>query len=203
MIPGQITTKADAEKIVRPHAPALSGAIFGALDDWRALLQDNPTPTAGLSTRTQNSYIHDRIVFRLSSLWSENPNGGLRMTRVNGLHVAILNDAVMLKLKKLNVKLRSRNVPTGQTAAFDNQRQLLDGSLLTNATSGYILDAAKSVNRAVVVCWEGDQQHWAVDLLNNAADAAHLFELPASRAPSNRKRTKVVKPTAKPVATDS
>jgi hypothetical protein len=133
-------------------------------------------------------------VHRLAVVETSGDCPGLRLKKINGLFVVILEDKLMLKLKKLNVGLRSRNIRTGQTTAFDCQTSLLgkDFGVVTNATSGYVLDEIGSqIDRVVVVCWDGQTKQWEVDLLENAGEDGTVVTIPAAPAP-RPSRTRVI-----------
>lgn len=195
----QISDPTAAANILKAHADSLSAAILGAHEDWDAIISKSPVETAGLTAGTKSSVIQNRIVFRLQQAHAEDPHAGLRVTTINGLQVAVLNDQLMLKLKKLNEDLRSRNIPTGQTKAFDAQEQLMPSTegRLTNATAGYVPDRTGKVGQAVVACWDHGELAWSYDLLGNAGSAAKLFTVPVEPAPTQRKRI-----VAKPAAVD-
>jgi len=183
-----------AERVIRPHAEVLRDAVVGAFGDWSSTLQASPKATAGLSVYARTRFIHDRTVARLVAAQASGNHPGLRVTKVEGLWVVVLSDAILLKLKKLSVTLKSRNIQTGQTRKFDRQRPvLLEAAGATNATSGYVLDSAAAAPvKLVVVCWEGKQKVWEVDLDAPESGSGQIVEIPAAPAPPQR-RTKVVK----------
>ncbi len=194
-----LLTKPLATRIIKPHSEVLVGCFDGAFDDWAKILGSRPTETAGLSTRTRTCFIHDRVVYRLQVAENAGETPGLRVRKVRGLNVAILNDRLMLKFKKLDNRLRSRNIPTGQTIAFDHQTPLIASSVgrVTNATSGYVADDTTGSGAAiVVVCWNGEDQFWDIPLRGGSAEGA--LEIPAEPTTPKRARTRVVKPRAKP-----
>lgn len=193
----QIGDPEQAEVLVGPFRVVLRGAITGAFDDWAALLGKAPTETGGLTAFTRTRFIHDRIIQRLAIAETTGEFPGLRIAKVKGLHVAILHDRLMLKLKKLNATLRSRNIQTQQTMDFDKQEPLLpsDMGLLTNATGGYVVDRGSSeIAKIVVVCWEGLQRRWVVDLAQEEAGTGGVvITVPAGPVPqSGQPRTRVV-----------
>ena len=155
-----------ADLLLSPFKALFVSEIRGAFSDWTALLARNPDETSGLTSRTQTTYIHERIVYRLSKAEVSSKFPGLRVRKQRGLVLIIVKDQLALKIKKVNRKLRSRNIRTLQTARFDNQEQLIAGMpSLTNATLGHVLDeAAAEPIHIVAVCWEGDHQHWAIRL---------------------------------------
>jgi hypothetical protein len=192
---GQIGTPDAAAKFLRPFAAVLDAAVKGAFADWGELLRLNPDKTAGLSTTCRARYIHDRTVHRLAVVEASGDCPGLRLKKIKGLYVVILRDTLMLKLKKLDVSLRSRNIRTGQTTAFDMQGSLLGEGFgaVTNATSGYVLDELGSeIVRVVVVCWDGRAKPWEVDLREDAGEDGTVITIPAAPAPVAPSRTRVV-----------
>jgi hypothetical protein len=186
----------DAEDILGPYRSVLFDAISGSWSDYATVLRERPSETAGMSSFTRTRFIHDRTVHRLAVVEAAGEHPGLRLKKIRQLWVVILDDVLMLKLKKLNAKLRSRNIATGQTKAFDKQDQLLpaNAGVLTNATSGYVTDALGSeIVRAVVVCWEGPEKRWEVDLSSSAAEGGVIVTVPAGPVPTDqRSRTRVI-----------
>lgn len=203
-----ISTQEQAEAFLKPFKPTLSGAIRGAFEDWSSLLGKAPVETAGLSTQHHRRYIHDRTVFHLNKAELEGAVPGLRLTKARGgLFIVVLRDQMVLKLKKLGITLRSKNIQTGQTRAFDHQVSLLspDAGRVTNATSGYVPDALSGGPGSLhVVCWDGVIMLWEIPLdeAGESGGSGPLITLPAeptAPAASGRRRTKVIKPDeAKP-----
>lgn len=186
-------TQDDAEQLLEPFKPVLFGAFTGAFSDWSSLLQRAPEETAGLTKFVRTRYLHDRVVNRLQREELRGSVPGLRVRQINGLQVAVLHDSLMLKFKKLDRNLRSRNIQTGQTVAFNNQVPLVTdgGGLLTNATGGYVLDrGAAELSKLVVVCWDGPSRLWRVDLDAGKADGV-MVELPAQPYTPPTRRTRV------------
>jgi hypothetical protein len=169
-----------AVELLSPFSTLLVSATRTAFDDWAFILAKAPTHTGGLTPRTMLSFIHERIVHQLRMAEINGQCPGLRVRRIRGLNVAIVGDRLMVKLKKLDKKYRSRNISTRQTRKFDAQEPLIQGDDLdlTNATSGYVLDEAGAEPLHIVVtCWSGSTNHWTLDL---DTDMGQLVELEAT-----------------------
>lgn len=198
-------TQETAERLIEPHKGLLAGSIRGAVTDWTSLLSLDGAATlmGGLTPRTRASYVHERVVYRLLQAEASGECDGLRMKRGRGgLWVAIINDQIVLKLKKLDRELKSRNIPTMQTAHFDHQGMMpgLNVPAATNATGGYVLDPLTTMPlRLVVVCWDGLMHQWTINLEAETGEAGgdSMFTLPITGAPAGgRTRTRVIEPTA-------
>lgn len=194
---GQIDDQGDAEDLLGDFGVVLGGAVKSAFSDWGTILRTNPAETGGLSTSARARIIHDRTVHYLAVAEASGDYAGLRLKKIKGLYVVILKDKLMLKLKKLDMNLRSRNIRTGQTTAFDQQKALLprDFGVLTNATSGYVMDDLGSeIARVVVVCWDGREKRWEVDLLESAGEGEGgiVVTIPAGPVPPEPSRTRIV-----------
>jgi hypothetical protein len=184
--------------------PLLRDAIREAFDDLAVTLRKSPDTTGGLSTRTNRSFIHDRIAHRLFLAEVSGNHPGLRVRTVRGLKVVIIGDRLLLKLKRLDPRFRSRNIQTEQTRAFDNQVPLpvAGGDALSHATGGYVLDPAGAEPMHVVVtCWSGRQNLWTLDL--DKETAAPLIEFtaitpPKERIPAEHAQVRGTGETAKP-----
>jgi hypothetical protein len=195
--PSLVFDQSTAQKILDKHKEVLFSAIGGAFDDWSALLQKAPEQTSGLSMTLRARYIHDRTVSRLEVAEINGDCPGLRLRNKQGLKVAIIEDKLILKFKKLDAGLRSSNIQTRQTVEFDNQAQLIvsDGGRMTNATSGYVLDAeTKLPVNWLVVCWSGDDKKWVVNLCDETKTAEGLIVNVDATPVAAKRRTKVVKP---------
>ena len=192
---GQIFDPSEADEFLRPYKAVLGGAIVGAFADYTGILRDDPNRTAGLSKFTRTRFVHDRTVHRLAIAEASGDYAGLRLVKIRGLWVVILRDTLMLKLKKLDANLRSRNILTGQTSAFNLQMPLLvESTTVTNATSGYVMDPLGSeIVRTVVVCWDDADQKWVSDLLDNPGEGGVVVTIPAGPAPTDLpSRTRIV-----------
>jgi hypothetical protein len=190
---GQIGDGEAAADFLEPFGPVLAAAVRGSYSDWHMILAANPAETAGLSSTARARFIHDRTVQRLAVVEAAGTCTGLRLIKIRGLYVVVLQDKLMLKLKKLDVSLRSRNIPTMQTQAFATQTSLLGNGFgtVTNAVSGYVLDPLGSdIDRIVVVCWDDDQKQWEVELLDSG-EGGTVVTIPAAPAPPGT-RTRIV-----------
>ena len=196
--------KSRASELLTPYKGVISTSIRSAILDWQKVLAEVPDWTGGLGGRTRSSFIHDRTVYRLRA---EEPNHpGLRLKKIRGLQVLIVHDELVLKLKKLDAKLRSNNVPTIQTSLF-NAQGVLEGttSTSTKATAGYTLDALNALpTRLVVVCWEGSDRLWTVDLDEGEEGIVYEIDAEPKDASSSAQTRTRVKDEHKPgEATDS
>jgi hypothetical protein len=111
-------------------------------------------------------------------------------------NVAILHDELMLKLKKLDSSLRSRNIPTGQTRAFELQESLLPMTAgeVTNAISGYVVDGlGGGIAGLFVVCWDGGHQLWRISLdEEDRGVGGPIVTIPAYPTPSRPERRRTI-----------
>ena len=161
---GSLRNRESAAALLKPHLGTLLQTIEDSLGDWHKLLSESPTLTGGLTGRTRANFVHDRMVIRLSAVLSEHP--GLRVKRKGQLILVIVEDQMVLKLKKLDKRLRSRNVRTTQADNFFKQ-EMLDESVFegTNATAGYVLDKLSAMpTNMVVVCWHNEAKLWEIDM---------------------------------------
>lgn len=158
----------DSRALIKPYRDVLAQSLRGAVDDWGALLAlpKSAALTGGISPRTRAGYIHDRVVNRLQQIEIQGSVPGLRMVKIRGLWVVVVRDQLILKLKKLDKSLRSRNIPTLQTKSFDEQSSVLSlAASATNATGGYVLDPLTTMPLYIVaVCWNGRQRLWEIPL---------------------------------------
>ncbi len=191
----------DSRTLIKPYREVLAESLRGAVSDWGALLAlpKSTLLTGGISNRTRAGYIHDRAVYRLQQAEAQGLVPGLRMVKIRGLWVAVVRDQLILKLKKLDQSLRSRNIPTLQTQSFDNQGALLPrkAASVTNATGGYVLDPLTTMPLYIVaVCWDGQNRLWEIPLEDaQGGQAGGAVTLPIAAGPvppsASRARTRV------------
>jgi hypothetical protein len=203
-----ILAEEQADQLLDPYRPLLLGSLRGAHEDWSDLLalRGSTRLTEGLSARTRSGYIHDRSVNRLHHAAADGRYPGFRMVKIRGLWVAILRDQMVLKIKKLDKTMRSRNIATLQTRMFDVQAPLISAaSSATNATTGYVADRATGIAvDFVVVCWDGRTRHWHLPLDKEQTSEGGITRpvVPIGAGPAGsgvlrRRRTRVVEPSKK------
>ncbi len=113
-----------------------------------------------------------------------------RVTVQRGRILFIIEERLCLSFKKLDRRLRSRNIPTRQARRFDRQLPLgFDlPPALTNIIAGYTLDRVGTPTAMFVTCPNDKENHWVLPL-GVAADVAAPLALPMTpTAPAPRLR---------------
>lgn len=190
-----ILDEAQASTLLEPVKALLVSELHGAFGDWTTVLRNNPGETGGLGRSARCRFVHDRWVFRLKTAMASGKYPTLRLDRRNQLNLVVVGDKIALKLKKLDPGLRSRNIQTNQTVAFDNQELVVPSEFgrMTNATSGYVLDEHGAVPvQIVVVCWDGETKVWDLRLDGEAGGVTlEIGAANPSEAP-DKTRTRIV-----------
>lgn len=114
----------------------------------------------------------------------------IRVTVKRGRVLFIIEERLCLSFKKLDRRLRSRNIPTWQARRFERQMPLgIDlPPELTNVVAGYTLDQVGTPTEMFVTCPDEKENHWVLPL-GAVAGVAEPLELPTTPvAPAPRPR---------------
>lgn len=163
----------DLPPTLRVHIAALRGLVKRALEDF---LKDHKMLRARYCARTEASLIHDNMV------WYAKLTGLAWKLRRNLFLLRVDRDYAV-KPKKLDNRLRPRNIQTQLVLDFDRQRaiRLFDDLDLTHLYLGYQLDGAELLTASIwLVCPEGKGIRWAAELRDEPASAAVDVAVPAA-----------------------
>lgn len=121
-----------------------------------------------ISKRTKSSLINDHIIHNIKTEFEHDPhvhpfpkNGSYRLSIDNG--------AIIIRMKKLNKKGRSSNIPTQEVLNFIEQTSLFAPEYSINLDAGYVADGFLS--KILIACPHGKNVEWMIDLdeaTNNA-----------------------------------
>jgi hypothetical protein len=154
----------DGIKILGPFLQRLAQCIAQA---WRDLEQIPAMIRADMSPRSRAAMVNDRIVVHARREFERDPSVAFTRGR-GGLFLLAIRGSFLLRFKKLDAKLRSRNIPTTQASLFEQQHSLeLPGMppAMTHLNAGYILNRMQTeIAATYVTCPVGKRIEWSVDL---------------------------------------
>lgn len=185
----QLPTKEEAEKIVTPIAEQFRQVFRKASEDWATYYEK---VRHILSTRSRSNIFHDHIAWHAKAIFAKMP--GIRVFTRRGIFTVCVEEAADFRFKKLDSKLRSNNVRTGQSTKYSMQFRLEGFDDLPRLTAGYTLDDLQlALAKMYVTLQIGRNVAYVVDL--NGDSGQQLLEFPkqpiASPAqPKSRVRAK-------------
>jgi len=165
----------DAKGFIDPYKNILNEIIELGCSDFFSLLKYSPHP---IQTRAIYTLIYEFIEARAK----EKLDGvnGVVLLNQNGLFLAVLQNKVILRFKKINGKKMPSNIPTHQTIAYMNQQlDLPDFSFITTLIVGYELNRFKTkLQEVTITCPNGKKNFWTFNL--DGKGGAEILELPIS-----------------------
>lgn len=121
-----------------------------------------------MSKRSKSSLINDYIIDNILTEFENDPrvhpfpkNGSYRLSIDNG--------AIIIRMKKLNKKGQSSNIPTQEALNILEQISLFAPEYSINLNAGYVADGFLS--KLLIACPHGKNVEWTIDLdeaINNA-----------------------------------
>jgi len=195
------STLAEAQVDLAPYVAAFERCVRAALAEY---VEKYATVRHKHSRRTDASILHDLMA---SQFKSEFGAAGDKLgpvfvdTKGNLVQVVALQGKYKAKLKKLDAKLFTRNVPTVSSLKFVwQQTSFVEIPAATNIHIGYQLpttEASFGASKVWVTCPNGDEVGWSweLDALQKAREAseraaAEVVQLP-SAVPAKPKRGRV------------
>ena len=109
------------EPIIDKYRKSIVAAVLGAWKNWL----DSPHNGVWRCKRSRANFVWEEIVDRLHLAFEQSP--GVRITRQNETFTFLLDELVLLRIKKGNAKGLSANVSTQFAFAFHNHDQDLPG----------------------------------------------------------------------------
>ena len=165
-----LLSRADGLRIVGPHF----AGIFDAIDDsWSTYMSDyTPEQRATHCTTTRAGIVHDIMVARASAYFTSIPNSSV--TDLSGLKLFSITSPegqIVIRFKKFDDQLLSRNQRTKQVADYRGQRQMdLIGEAF-HLEAGYILDKDQlKIEQISLVCPNNEGNYWDIQLTRTTAE---------------------------------
>jgi hypothetical protein len=184
-----LPTKEEAEKIVAPIAEQFKQVFRKASEDWLTLYEK---VRHILSARSRSAIFHDHIAWHAKAIFAQVP--GIRVFTRKGIFTVCMENTADFRFKKLDLKMRSNNVTTGQSTKYSMQFKLDGFEDLPRLTAGYTLDELQlALARMCVTLQIGRNVAYVVDLTGGSGQQLLAFpKLPAGlpAQPQSRVRAK-------------
>jgi|SRR5579884_2871797 len=178
--PGIISLQ-EAEPILEPYLSMVLKCIRTPIEQWKGVCEREPLFVMDLDPRARANIINSHVVASVEKRFAKVK--GVRLTRDHGFLVLIIGERIVVRFKKLDEKLRSRNYMTNQQWKLYYQEDL--PGLPPGATvviAGYRLDpTGMLLNDVHVVCPVGSQNKWAIPVAEGAT-----IRLPVAATPPRR-----------------
>lgn len=150
-----------------------------------------------ISKRTKSSLINDYIVNNINTEFEHDPR--VHPYRKNGSYrLSIDNGAVIIRIKKLNKKGHSSNIPTKAALHFIEQISLFGPEYSINLDAGYVVDGFFS--KVLIACPHGKDIEWTIDLdkaINNSDNVIATTNVFTSHDTNKRRNVEHRLPTLK------
>jgi hypothetical protein len=173
-----LMTRDEAWKLLQPYAERLHGWLQDAWDWVQSQLNQDPERRATFDCSTIAAMVYDRFKFLVKGgLDSDKRLSFVEHGRM--LNVA-LDGALIIRMKKLDRTLSSRNIHTRNQESMYCQQLRFEGigDRATNVTFGYTTDITSTALRRVCftcpIGWTRNQ--WHIQLSGTDESGAFLFD---------------------------
>ncbi len=139
-----LLTRAKAWEILEPLTERLYGWIDRSWDWVQDILEKDPERRAIFDPSTVAAMVYDHFKTLMASGFHEEPS--VEMVAEGRMARAFIGGKIILRFKKLDRQLRSRNIGTKNQESIYNQQFYLDGfpGRPTNITLGYVSDLSET-----------------------------------------------------------
>ena len=132
----------EMEALVTPYLPLLRPCFLEPWALWRQQFTTNAAFVTPFSKKSRASVINDHIWDAVKRQFINVE--GARWSEDSGLRLLYIRDRIMIRFKKLDKRLRSRNVRTRQQHELQQQFPI-DGLLpIPNLVMGYVVDTLET-----------------------------------------------------------
>lgn len=161
-----LISKEEAESLFSPYVVEIADCLLSGWEAWEAIRRTPEGRTLGKSARAR--IVWDHATARAEYLFDTMDHVG--KGRRHGLLILDFTRA-LLRFKKLDSRLQTRGIPTGQQVLFANQHQMgaPDQLLLwpraPMVVAGYVLDSTESsIKRLVLVLVRRGEVLWDIEV---------------------------------------
>lgn len=177
-------TKEDAEDLLKPYFPILSGIVKTGWADWESLTDEQ---RAKLDARARANCVNSFIVHNARGVFDD--TNDVKVTDARGLFLLDFQDELNLRFKKLTKNKKPSNVSTNQQVEFSMQMALPNMPKVVRLTLGYILDATQTVISDILIVYhQGRKLAWEISILNSQSS---VVQLPFPNIESQKRNVKV------------
>lgn len=173
----QIIGRTDAEATLSPLIPLFRTHFQEAWYWVQNILNDDADRRRTLDPATVCNMVYDRFI---KQILPELETEGVEIERT-GRMVRFRVDQIVLRFKRLDKKLRSRNIPTLNQHRIYHQMDLFDiDDAATAVTFGYVLDNSRLTVRGVYfVCPKNYTENlWMIPIFDESAGDSLSFVKP-------------------------
>lgn len=152
-----ILSKAASLKILTPYEPALLTCVIGGWEDYAGHAYAPVRHVHSVRSRATN--VHDHQVERARQALGG--ISGIRFLESNTVFFVVIDELVMIRFKKLDLDMLTRNYPTLHALRINSQSPMPNIPSLTRLVLGYVLNADETEIAAVALtCPNGRRNHW-------------------------------------------
>jgi len=174
-----VIAQSEAGEILKPHLERFWNCIVGA---WREYLQEYAHIKHVHTDRKRASILHDHMVDRARK----------EFQGVKGVHflegrlfLLSIDQQIIVRFKKLDDDMKSRNYPTLHALKFLQQLDIPGIPPVTRVEAGYQLNGLETGIQAVLItCREGAKLEWFLELDRPAGNVADIVEMPIKPSPA-------------------
>jgi len=193
-----IISQSDVFGVLEPHIPTIRECVHAGLDDFNV---NYDSERFRLSARSRASVIRDLIFFHVRRLFEGVK--GVKILQKETFEGLLVEQRILLRIKKLNNKKQASNLPTRQALDFSNQQLCFEGFLppIACLNLGYIPDKAWVCAEEIVIACPNSMKTnaWYIDITEDKyVEKAPVFPIvegkvsntvPRVRAKSQIKRS--------------
>lgn len=177
-----IRTEAEARRLLGPYFSDLVAINEHGFREWERLGGLDRTLRASLSPRARANFIYDHMVAEARRRLGGKP--GVVLCDNRGFLTIHIGSEFVIRLKKLDARGKSRNVPTRQQWLWSRQRHMFGLGQETRVTAGYQLNAlATGILDIKLVCPNGGGNAWGFSVLkegDNGTQTSSIVPLPTA-----------------------
>jgi hypothetical protein len=185
-----------SESIVAKHSKELqliADCISDGWDSYQTLY--SPALRARHRPPTRANLVYDEMLAAAEGKFAKADGAGVRIESRNGLFVVVIGGAICVRLKKLDERFRSHNIPTQQAVDFQLQQFTLpDVPQMLNLTAGYKLNKLQTAVEGIFLTCPNPAggNLWVAEIGGDSANDSAI--LPFPKSPQKPKPTAGFKP---------
>lgn len=177
----------EAEKILEPHKNQFRDCVINAWNDYNNYYSDVKHKH---SARTRANILYDHMVD--SARLKFDGMSEISLIDINGSFLISIGNMLIIRFKKLDNEMKSRNYPTQQALAFMDQLTLPGIPVAARLIVGYQLNELQTnIKSILVTCPNGSQIDWHSELKGETSE--NLIKFPGETNNNQIKRIKIKK----------
>lgn len=165
-----VRSREAAKRVLTPYLEAIGDCLYVGFHRWKQGGQAAPELFAPLSARTRSCFVYDHICYEVIRRFTGVDK--VRWTVDKGFLVLIIEDALVVRFKKLDRRGRVRYIPTHQSTMYFLQEELPGfplGVLRLNA--GYQLNELQTDIANMLITYQvGRDVEWSFPVLQTTVE---------------------------------